>query len=47
MSFKKEDDECHERAKKRSDQWSQARTSKWRRKLFIHQWISSRIACFN
>ncbi len=37
MSFKKENDECHEKMKKRSDQWSQARMLKWREKLFIHQ----------
>ncbi len=47
MSFKKEDDEHHERVKKRSDQRSQARMLKWRKKLFIHQWISSCIACFS
>ncbi len=47
MSSKKEDDERRERAKKRSDQRSRARTSKWREKLFIHQWISSRTACFS
>ncbi len=47
MSFKKEDDERHEKAKKRSDQWSWMKTSKWREKLFIHQWISSCIACFS
>ncbi len=47
MSFKKEDDERCKRTKKRSDQWLQARTLKWERKLFIHQWISSCIACFN
>ncbi len=47
MFFKKEDDKRHERAKKRSDQRLQARTLKWRRKLFIHQWISSHTACFS
>ncbi len=47
MFSKKEDDEHHERTKKRSNQWSQARTLKWRRKLFIHQRISSCIACFS
>ncbi len=47
MSSKKEDDKRHERAKKRSDQRSQARTSKWRKELFIHQWISSCTACFS
>ncbi len=47
MSFKKEDDERRERAKKRNDQRSQARTSKWGKKLFIRQRISSRTACFS
>ena len=47
MSFKKEDDERCERAKKRSDQRSRTRTSKWRRKLFIRQRISSCTACFS
>ena len=47
MSSKKEDDERCERAKKRSNQWLQARTLKWRRKLFIHQRISSCITYFN
>ena len=47
MSSKKEDDERRERTKKRSDQRSRARTSKWREKLFIHQRISSRTACFS
>ncbi len=47
MSSKKEDNEHHERAKKRSDQRSRARTSKWREKLFIYQRISSCIACFS
>ncbi len=47
MSSKKEDDECCERMKKRSDQWLQARTLKWRKELFIHQWISSCITCFS
>ncbi len=36
MSFKKEDNERCEKAKKRSDQWLQMRMSKWREKLFIH-----------
>ncbi len=47
MSSKKEDDERHEKAKKRSDQRSWVRTLKWRRKLFIHQRILLHIACFN
>ena len=47
MFFKKEDDERCEKVKKRSDQQSQVRTLKWREKLFIHQWISSCITCFN
>ncbi len=47
MSSKKENDEHRERAKKRSDQRSRARTLKWRKELFIRQRISSRIACFN
>ncbi len=47
MFFKKEDNEHHERMKKRSNQWSRARTLKWRRKLFIHQWILSCIAYFS
>ncbi len=47
MSFKKKDDEHCKRAKQRSDQRSQARTLKWRKKLFIHQWISSCIVCFS
>ncbi len=47
MSSKKEGDERRERAKKRSDQRSRARTSKWRRKLFIRQRISSCTACFS
>ncbi len=47
MFFKKEDDKRCEKAKKRSNQRLQARTLKWREKLFIHQWISSHIACFN
>ncbi len=47
MSFKKEDDKCCKRTKKRSDQWSWMKTLKWRRELFIHQWISSCIACFS
>ena len=47
MSSKKENDEHHERAKKRSDQRLQTRTLKWRRELFIHQWILSCIACFS
>ncbi len=47
MSSKKEDDERRERMKKRSNQQSRARTSKWRRKLFIHQWISLCTACFS
>ena len=47
MSSKKEDDERRERTKKRSDQQSRARMSKWRKKLFIRQWISSRTACFS
>ena len=47
MSFKKEDDERCERMKKRSDQRSRVRMSKWRRKLFIHQRISSRTVYFS
>ncbi len=47
MSFKKEDDECCEKAKKRSDQQLQVRMLKWRKKLFIHQWISSCTAYFS
>ncbi len=47
MSLKKENDEHCEKVKKRSDQQSQVRTLKWREKLFIHQWISSCITCFN
>ncbi len=47
MFSKKEDDERRERAKKRSDQQSRARMSKWRKKLFIRQRISSRTACFS
>ena len=47
MFSKKEDDERREKAKKRSDQRSRARTSKWREELFIHQRISSRTACFS
>ena len=47
MSSKKEDDKRYERAKKRNDQQSRARTLKWRRKLFIHQRISSCTACFS
>ncbi len=47
MSFKKEDDECCKRMKKRSDQWLQMRTLKWREKLFIHQQISSCITYFS
>ncbi len=45
-SFKKEDEWHHERVKKDSDQELQARTLKWREKLFICQRISSRTACF-
>ncbi len=33
--------------KKKSNQWSQARTLKWRKKLFIRQQISSHTACFS
>ncbi len=47
MSSKIEDDERRERAKKRSDQQSRARMLKWKKKLFIHQRISSRTACFS
>ncbi len=47
MFFKKEDDECCKRMKKRSNQWLQVKILKWRRKLFIHQQISSCIAYFN
>ncbi len=47
MFFKKKDNKRCERAKKRSDQWSQAKTLKWRKKLFIHQRISSCIVCFS
>ncbi len=47
MSSKKKDDERCERAKKRSDQRSRARTSKWREELFICQRISSCTACFS
>ncbi len=47
MSSKKEDDERCEKTKKRSNQWSQTRTLKWREKLFIHQWISLRTAYFS
>ncbi len=47
MSFKKEDDERCERVKKRNDQRSRMRTSKWREKLFIRQRISSCTACFS
>ncbi len=47
MFFKKEDDKRCKRMKKKSDQWLQVKTSKWRKKLFIHQWISLHIACFN
>ncbi len=47
MSFKRENDEHHEKVKKRSDQQSRARMLKWRRKLFIYQRILSHTACFN
>ena len=46
LLFRKEDEWHHERMKKDSDQESQARTLKWREKLFTHQRISSRTACF-
>ncbi len=45
-SFRKEDEQCHERMKKDSDQELQVRTLKWRRELSICQWISSCTACF-
>ncbi len=47
ISSKKENDKHRERMKKKSNQWLQARTLKWRKELFIHQWISSCITCFN